>query len=49
MKTRTQNTKTGNQTQYTWEQINNALMNTGMSPKRILRTLSALKTESNKK
>ena len=42
-------TKTGNQTQYNWEQINNALMNTGMSPARILRTLSALKKEANKK
>lgn len=35
----------GNKTTYSWEQFNNALMNTGQNPRQILRILSALKKE----
>ena len=36
----------GNNTQYSWGQINNALMSYGMSPAKILRFLSVLKSQT---
>jgi len=37
--------KEGNSDKYTWEQINNAFMAQGTSPKNIARFLSALKKQ----
>ena len=38
--------KEGDNTQYSWGQINNALMSYGMSPAKILRFLSVLKSQT---